>query len=162
MDGQHSTLAKLGLAALACNSALAVYNSWGDAGSVAFVLAADAALVLLFLCLRQFERARARRGGGGARWARVDMDRRSALAAVLFAVLACNTAIDTYSARRDAGSAAFVAVAYVGLVATTGHFLRTFARAGGGGQGHGQDQAGGVGAADAAGHGGLGGPADWP
>ncbi|XP_066373177.1 uncharacterized protein [Miscanthus floridulus] len=38
------------------NSALAIYNSWGDAGSVAFVLAADAALVLLFLCLREFER----------------------------------------------------------------------------------------------------------
>ena len=46
-----------GFAVLACTSALAVRNSWGDAGSVAFVLAADAALVLLFLFLRELERA---------------------------------------------------------------------------------------------------------
>ncbi|KAK3131606.1 hypothetical protein QOZ80_6AG0508710 [Eleusine coracana subsp. coracana] len=39
------------------NSAIAIYNSWGNAGSVAFVLAADAAILLLFLCLREFERA---------------------------------------------------------------------------------------------------------
>jgi hypothetical protein len=57
MDGQYSALTKLGLGALTFNSAFAVYNSWGDAGSVAFVLAADAALLLLFLCLREFERA---------------------------------------------------------------------------------------------------------
>jgi hypothetical protein len=54
-DRGYSTLTKLGLGALTLNSALAIYNSWGDAGSVAFVLAADAALVLLFLCLRAFE-----------------------------------------------------------------------------------------------------------
>ncbi|CAD6340318.1 unnamed protein product [Miscanthus lutarioriparius] len=58
-DRGYSTLTKLGLGALTFNSALAIYNSWGDAGSVAFVLGADAALVLLFLCLREFER-----GGG--------------------------------------------------------------------------------------------------
>ena len=51
-----------GFAVLACNSALAVRSSWGDAGSVAFVLAADAALLLLFVCLREFER-----GPGGGR-----------------------------------------------------------------------------------------------
>ena len=55
-DGRYSTLTRLGFGALAFNSALAVYNSWGDAGSVAFVLATDAALALLFLCLREFER----------------------------------------------------------------------------------------------------------
>ncbi|OEL29509.1 hypothetical protein BAE44_0009472 [Dichanthelium oligosanthes] len=60
---QHSALTKLGFGALAFNSALAVYKSWGDTGSVAFVLAADAALVLLFLCLREFEQHR----GGPAR-----------------------------------------------------------------------------------------------
>ncbi|KAL6606209.1 hypothetical protein ACP70R_041862 [Stipagrostis hirtigluma subsp. patula] len=54
---QHSAWIKLGFAALACNSALAIYNSWGDAASVVFVLAADAALLLLFLCLCAFERA---------------------------------------------------------------------------------------------------------
>ncbi|CAL5036738.1 unnamed protein product [Urochloa decumbens] len=60
MDGR-SALTKIGFAALAFNSALAIRNSWGDAASVAFVLAADAALLLLFLCLRKFERVR--RGG---------------------------------------------------------------------------------------------------
>ncbi|CAL5045916.1 unnamed protein product [Urochloa decumbens] len=62
-DGQYSALTKLGIGALAFNSGLAIYKSWGDAGSVAFVLAADAALALLFLCLREFERAR---GGAAA------------------------------------------------------------------------------------------------
>ncbi|KAL6606214.1 hypothetical protein ACP70R_041867 [Stipagrostis hirtigluma subsp. patula] len=62
MDRQHPALTKLGFAALACNSALAIYNSWGDAASVMFLLAADAALLLLFICLLEFER----RGGGGA------------------------------------------------------------------------------------------------
>lgn len=47
------------------NSALAIHSSWGDAGSVAFVLAADAALlVLLFACLRAFERRRGRPRSG--------------------------------------------------------------------------------------------------
>ncbi|GJN29662.1 hypothetical protein PR202_gb17911 [Eleusine coracana subsp. coracana] len=61
---------KLGFGALTCNSGLAyafssigtVFNSWGDAGSVLFVLAADAALLLLFLCLREFERVGRARG----------------------------------------------------------------------------------------------------
>ncbi|CAD6337754.1 unnamed protein product [Miscanthus lutarioriparius] len=59
-DRQYSTLTKLGLGALTFNSVLAIYNSWGDAASVTSVLAVDAALVLLFLCLREFER-----GGNG-------------------------------------------------------------------------------------------------
>jgi hypothetical protein len=64
-DRGYSTLTKLGLGALTFNSALAIYNSWGDAGSVGFVLAADAALVLLFLCLRAFEQGA--RGGRDAK-----------------------------------------------------------------------------------------------
>ncbi|WVZ82554.1 hypothetical protein U9M48_029808 [Paspalum notatum var. saurae] len=56
-DRRSSVLATLGLGVLACTSALAICSSWGDAGSVAFVLATDAALLLLFLCLRRFERA---------------------------------------------------------------------------------------------------------
>ncbi|CAD6337737.1 unnamed protein product [Miscanthus lutarioriparius] len=48
-DRQYSTLT------LTFNSVLAIYNSWGDAASVTSVLAVDAALVLLFLCLREFE-----------------------------------------------------------------------------------------------------------
>ena len=59
-DRQYSTLTKLGLGALTLNSVLAIYNSWGDAASVTSVLAVDAALVLVFLCLREFER-----GGNG-------------------------------------------------------------------------------------------------
>ncbi|KAJ1258011.1 hypothetical protein BS78_10G040800 [Paspalum vaginatum] len=56
---------KLGLGALAINSALAVYNSWsrGDAASVAFVLVADAAPLLLFFCLRKLELEQAQAGG---------------------------------------------------------------------------------------------------
>jgi hypothetical protein len=52
---------KIGIIVVALNSGLAIYNSLGDAGSVGFVLLADAALVLLFLCLRDFER-----GGRGS------------------------------------------------------------------------------------------------
>ncbi|RLN12363.1 hypothetical protein C2845_PM09G03210 [Panicum miliaceum] len=70
----------VGFAVLACNSALAVRNSWGDAGSVAFVLAADAALVLLFVCLREFERA-----GGGRR--------RSSIKAAVWALTTLLTAM---------------------------------------------------------------------
>ncbi|CAN6166627.1 unnamed protein product [Urochloa humidicola] len=64
MDRQCPALAtKIGFGVLAFNSALTIRNSWGDAGSVAFVLTADAALALLFLCLAKFERA----GGDGGR-----------------------------------------------------------------------------------------------
>ncbi|KAF8732867.1 hypothetical protein HU200_015215 [Digitaria exilis] len=63
MDHQHSSLTKLGFVVLSFNSALAIHNSWGDAGSVAFVLAADAALVLLFRCLRELEFERGEGGG---------------------------------------------------------------------------------------------------
>jgi hypothetical protein len=66
MDRQWSCLTSLGFGFLAFNSGLAIYNSWGDASSVAFVLLADAALLLLFLCLREFER-----GVGRGRDARI-------------------------------------------------------------------------------------------
>ncbi|TVT97345.1 hypothetical protein EJB05_57413, partial [Eragrostis curvula] len=62
MDRQYSALTTIGCGVLALNSGLAIYKSWGDVGSVAFVLAADAALVLLFLCFREFERAARARG----------------------------------------------------------------------------------------------------
>ncbi|CAN6215112.1 unnamed protein product [Urochloa humidicola] len=71
MEQQYSSLTNIGFAVLAFNSALAIRNSWGDAGSVAFVLGADVVLVLLFLCLREFERARDGAGRGrikGAVW----------------------------------------------------------------------------------------------
>ncbi|TVT97346.1 hypothetical protein EJB05_57414, partial [Eragrostis curvula] len=81
MDRQ-SALTKIGIAVLACNSVLAIHNSWGDAGSVAFVLAADAALVLLFLCLREFERAR---GGAGRGRIKAAVWALSTLLTVMFA-----------------------------------------------------------------------------
>jgi hypothetical protein len=71
MDGQQHycsvALTAIASAVLAFNSVLAIYSSWGDAASVAFVLVADAALLLLFLCLRELERRRAARGGAAGR-----------------------------------------------------------------------------------------------
>ncbi|CAL5036734.1 unnamed protein product [Urochloa decumbens] len=65
MDRQYSPLMVIASIVLAFNSILAIYNAWGDAGSVAFVLVADAVLLLLFLCLGQFERAGGGREGKG-------------------------------------------------------------------------------------------------
>ena len=79
MDGQPA-LSRIGLAVLACNSALAIWNSWGDAGSVAFVFVADAALLLLFLCLRRVERA-----GGSGRSARAAVWALTTLLTAMFA-----------------------------------------------------------------------------
>ncbi|XP_066373006.1 uncharacterized protein [Miscanthus floridulus] len=62
MDRQYAGLTKVAMGVLTFNSGLAIYNSWGEASSVLFVLAADAILVLLFLCLRELELERAGRG----------------------------------------------------------------------------------------------------
>ncbi|KAL6906100.1 hypothetical protein ACP4OV_003701 [Aristida adscensionis] len=130
MDPQRHAVTKLGFLVLACNSALAIYISWGDAGTAAFVLAADAALLLLFLCIRVFDE----RDRGGAR---LGAQRRSALLQVLLAALTCGAAVDAHGARNHPGpsSAASVLVAYAALLAMTGRFLRTFARADGGVEG---------------------------
>ncbi|OEL25967.1 hypothetical protein BAE44_0013014 [Dichanthelium oligosanthes] len=55
---RRSLMTKLVLGVLTCNSALAVYRSWGDPASVGFVASAYAALLLLLHLLRRFERAR--------------------------------------------------------------------------------------------------------
>ncbi|XP_066373188.1 uncharacterized protein [Miscanthus floridulus] len=58
-NGRTSLLTMLGLGVLACNSAAAVYRSWGDdVASVVFVVSANAALLVLLHFLRRFERAR--------------------------------------------------------------------------------------------------------
>uniref|UniRef100_A0A0E0DWY3 Uncharacterized protein n=1 Tax=Oryza meridionalis TaxID=40149 RepID=A0A0E0DWY3_9ORYZ len=57
-DRHSSLLTKVGFGALTCNSILAIYRSQGDLASVAFVVAAYAALLLLFYFLGKFERAR--------------------------------------------------------------------------------------------------------
>ena len=63
-----SLLAKLGVGALTCNSALAAYRSRRDPASLAFVAAAYAALLLLLRSLRGLERAPpAGRGRGRGR-----------------------------------------------------------------------------------------------
>ncbi|TVU12633.1 hypothetical protein EJB05_46284, partial [Eragrostis curvula] len=54
---RNNLLTKLGFTALTCNSALAIYRSRGDSGTVAFVAGGYAAIVLLFYFLRSFERA---------------------------------------------------------------------------------------------------------
>ncbi|CAN6166610.1 unnamed protein product [Urochloa humidicola] len=65
--------AKLGFAALACSSVLAVYRSGGDLGTAAFVAGADVAIALLFHFLRRLERGeeqgRGRRLNRAAVWA---------------------------------------------------------------------------------------------
>lgn len=58
-ERRHSSLlTKLGIGALMCSSAFAIYRSWGHPASVAFVALAFAALLQLFHFLRKFERAR--------------------------------------------------------------------------------------------------------
>uniref|UniRef100_A0A0E0L7S0 Uncharacterized protein n=1 Tax=Oryza punctata TaxID=4537 RepID=A0A0E0L7S0_ORYPU len=57
-DRHSSLLTKVGFGALTCNSLLAIYRSQGDLASVAFVVGAYAALLLLFYFLGKFERAR--------------------------------------------------------------------------------------------------------
>ncbi|CAN6172481.1 unnamed protein product [Urochloa humidicola] len=62
-------LLKLGLAALTCNSAFALYRSRDDPRSAAFVAGAYGALLLLGYFLRRFERGEGdRRGTKAAVW----------------------------------------------------------------------------------------------
>ncbi|KAJ3701390.1 hypothetical protein LUZ61_005095 [Rhynchospora tenuis] len=49
-------LTGVGFSMLTCNSVLAIYRSKEDAWSVAFVVSAYFALLLLFWCLRSYER----------------------------------------------------------------------------------------------------------
>ncbi|CAN6215127.1 unnamed protein product [Urochloa humidicola] len=89
MDDHHprgdgtSLLTKLGVGALTCNFFLAAYRSRGDPSSVAFVLIAYAALLLLLHSLRKFERAPpadragSRRRSGGSRLCSPSCSRRA-------------------------------------------------------------------------------------
>ena len=58
-DGSFSWLTVLGFAFLTFNSAMAIYRSDGEVYAVAFVAFSYVDLVLLFYCLRQFEKAEA-------------------------------------------------------------------------------------------------------
>lgn len=55
--GGFSWLTALGFAFLTFNSGMAIYRSDGERGAVTFVVASYLDLVLLFACLRLFERA---------------------------------------------------------------------------------------------------------
>jgi hypothetical protein len=81
--------------------------------------------VLIFICLRDVDLVRGGEGGGETNM----HGQYYALAKVGIAVLTCNTALDTYNARRDPFSAALVYVSYTFLVILTGLFVRVFARA---------------------------------
>jgi hypothetical protein len=52
------TTARFGV--LTLNSGLAIYSSWGDLVSILFVSGSYTTLLLLFCCLRDYERARRR------------------------------------------------------------------------------------------------------
>ncbi|CAL4952623.1 unnamed protein product [Urochloa decumbens] len=60
-DGRPGWLPSLGFAFLSFNCGMAVYRSWEDPSSVAFVVVAYVALIALFRCLHMLERA----GPGG-------------------------------------------------------------------------------------------------
>ncbi|XP_034593878.2 uncharacterized protein [Setaria viridis] len=69
-DGRPGWLPSLGFAFLSFNCGMAVYRSWDDPSSVAFVVVAYVALILLFRCLHLLERAGpGHRGGQGIKLA---------------------------------------------------------------------------------------------
>ncbi|XP_004964552.1 uncharacterized protein LOC101770415 [Setaria italica] len=159
---------------LTLNSGLAIYSARGDPASVLFIVGSYLALLLLFRCLRAYERAppgspereRARRAvwpfttlltaafsspRAGAAGAGHPMERQvAALMMAAFGAMACDSALAVHDAcGGGVVSAAAVLVAYAALLALTFRFLRAFAgRARG--VGHEQDDEGrGVTAVDA-------------
>ncbi|CAN6191247.1 unnamed protein product [Urochloa humidicola] len=64
---EFSGVAMIGCAVMAFNSGLFIYNSWGDAASVALVLVTDAVVLLLFLGVRLQDLERTRDGVGRGR-----------------------------------------------------------------------------------------------
>jgi hypothetical protein len=67
-DGRPGWLPSLGFAFLSFNCGMAVYRSWDDPSSVAFVGVAYVALILLFRCLHLLERGPGNRGIKLAVW----------------------------------------------------------------------------------------------
>uniref|UniRef100_K3Y3B0 Uncharacterized protein n=1 Tax=Setaria italica TaxID=4555 RepID=K3Y3B0_SETIT len=150
------------------NSGLAIYSARGDPASVLFVVGSYLALLLLFHCLRAYERVppgspereRARRAVWPLTTARCSRWRSLLHKLELleldipwsaFGAMACDSALAVHDARGgDVVSAAAVLVTYAALLALTFRFLRAFA-ARARGVGHGQDDEGrGVTAVDAA------------
>ncbi|CAN6230913.1 unnamed protein product [Urochloa humidicola] len=67
-DSGFSWLTALGFMFLTFNSITAIYRSKGDRGAILFVVVSYLDLVLLFLCLRLFERGREREQPNPWRW----------------------------------------------------------------------------------------------
>ncbi|CAN6172920.1 unnamed protein product [Urochloa humidicola] len=138
---------------LTVNSVLAIYRARGDPASILFVSVSYAALLLLFACLRAYERAPPGPGspaGERARRARAVwplptlltmafawkvaavMPSSAAPAAVVWGlgVMTCDTALAVHDALGDPCSAttlALVGVAYAAYLALTFRFIRAFA-----------------------------------
>jgi hypothetical protein len=110
-----SFLTKLGFSVLTCNSALAVYHSHNDPGSVAFVAASYGAMVLLFHLLRRLDNTSA------------DREARRKILAAVWALTTLLTAM--FASRVAPLMPQFVAVQIWLMAATTavGGFLAFFA-----------------------------------
>ncbi|OEL16309.1 hypothetical protein BAE44_0022672 [Dichanthelium oligosanthes] len=80
-DGRPGWLPSLGFAFLSFNCGMAVYRSWDDLSSVAFVVVAYVALILLFRCLHLLERAAPGRQG---RWLKTAVWALSTLLTLMF------------------------------------------------------------------------------
>ncbi|CAN6172491.1 unnamed protein product [Urochloa humidicola] len=138
--------ASLGL--LTLNSGLAIYRANGDPASILFVAGSYLVLLLLFLCLRDYERAlpvspereRTRRAvwplttvltppraGGGRRPSPTERHVAAALVSAAFGAMTCDAALAIHDALGDMGSATFVLIAYAAFLVLTFRFLHAFA-----------------------------------
>ncbi|XP_066371322.1 uncharacterized protein [Miscanthus floridulus] len=144
---------KAGLGVLTLNSGLAIYRARGDPASILFVSGSYTTLLLLFRCLRDYERAAP---GSPARERERERARRAVwpLTTLLtLGVVNCDMALAIHKARNNQVSTTCVLVTYAALLALVWLLVREFAgHARGVVVGSGQDQGQGrsVGAADAA------------
>ncbi|CAD6337766.1 unnamed protein product [Miscanthus lutarioriparius] len=138
----------LGFILLTANSILAIHRSWGDAAATIFVIASYTTLLLLFRCLRDYERAApgspARERARRAVWPLTTL--------LTLGVVNCDMALAIHKARNNLVSTTCVLVTHAALLALVWLLVREFAGHARGVVGSGQDQGQGrsVGAADAA------------
>ncbi|CAN6179361.1 unnamed protein product [Urochloa humidicola] len=144
---RHNTwwVAGAGLGLLTLNSGLAICRAKGDPASILFVAGSYLVLLLLFRCLRDYERTppgapereRTRRAvwplttlltpprAGGGR--PTERQVAAALMMAAFGAMACDAALAIHDALGDLGSATFVLVAYAAFLVLTFRFLHAFA-----------------------------------
>ena len=139
---------KAGLGVLTLNSGLAIYRARGDPASILFVSGSYTTLLLLFRCLRDYERAApgtpARERARRAVWPLTTL--------LTLGVVNCDMALAIHKARNNLVSTTCVLVTYAALLELVWLLVREFAGHARGVVGSGQDQGQGrsVGAADAA------------